>query len=100
MSPQARVLAFSVPEPNSGCWLWLGSLDRGGYGRVSSKGWRGCRNRLAHRLAYEAFISPIPDELTLDHRCRVRSCVNPAHLRPVTRGENTLATNSENLAAV
>lgn len=42
----------------------------------------------SHRHAYESLVGPIPGELTIDHLCRVRCCVNPDHLEPVTRGEN------------
>lgn len=72
------------------CWLWKGSLSRGGYGYLHKrKNWGG-RYRLAHRFAYELIVGAIPDGLVLDHLCRVRNCVNPAHLEPVTSWENTL----------
>lgn len=67
-----------------GCWIWTGAQS-GGYGQVR---WSG-RARWAHRIAYELSIGPIPDGLQLDHLCRVKLCVNPAHLEPVTTGENT-----------
>jgi hypothetical protein len=70
------------PEPNTGCWLWTGAEFRGGYGRLGP--------RLAHRMAYEALVGPVPEGLDLDHLCRVRCCVNPDHLEPVTRRENIL----------
>jgi len=44
----------------------------------------------AHRFGYELLVGPIPTGLTLDHLCRVRTCVNPAHLEPVSIGENVL----------
>lgn len=64
-----------------GCWLWTGSLHPAGYGSLH-------RHDYAHRVAYENAVGPIPEGLTLDHLCRVRPCVNPAHLEPVTLAEN------------
>lgn len=71
------------------CWLWLGSRMNMGYGRISVNG----REHLAHRLLFEALVGPITSD-TLDHLCRVRHCVNPSHLEPVSRGENVLRGNS------
>lgn len=80
-----RFEAKYVPEPNSGCWLWIGSDDgQCGYGRFTLRG----QNASAHRAAYEIFVGPIPDGLTIDHLCRTRACVNPAHLEPVPHIEN------------
>jgi hypothetical protein len=41
-----------------------------------------------HRVAYTDAVGPIPDGLTIDHLCRTRTCVNPAHLEPVSLAEN------------
>lgn len=71
-------------EPNSGCWVWLGSVGRNGYGTITIDG----RTRMAHRASYEAFVGPIPPRLHIDHKCKVRCCVNPGHLEPVTVAEN------------
>lgn len=70
----------------SRCWVWTPPLRPDGYGQfwVASKG----RAIVAHRWSYEHHVGPIPEGLTLDHLCRNRSCVNPTHLEPVTRGEN------------
>lgn len=65
------------------CWLWTGSIA-GGYGKM----WFHGMPRLAHRIAYRYWVGPLPDGLQLDHLCRVRHCVNPAHLEPVTAAEN------------
>ena len=67
------------------CWIWQLAIDQDGYGQVSING----RNLQAHRFYYEQSIGPIPDGLLLDHLCRVRCCVNPDHLEPVTTLENT-----------
>lgn len=66
------------------CWEWQGGKNWGGYGRFHTGG----RQWQAHRWAYEHFVGPIPEGLQLDHLCRVRHCVNPAHLEPVTLTEN------------
>jgi hypothetical protein len=79
----ARFFALMIPEPNSGCWLWLGSL-RSGYGRFSLNG-KTCE---AHRVSYEHLVGPIPQGMMIDHLCRTRCCINPDHLEPVTNAEN------------
>lgn len=81
----------SIPEPSSGCLLWLGNLDRHGYGRLN---WKGMRTRFAHRIAYQARYGALPDDLVLDHKCRVRCCINTDHLEPVTSAENTRRGNA------
>jgi HNH endonuclease len=81
-----RVEAKIQTEPNSGCWLWTGTLLNNGYGRLKANR----RHVLAHRFVYEELIRKIPENLTLDHKCRIRCCVNPEHLEPVTGRINTL----------
>ena len=70
----------------AGCWEWQGNRRISGYGRLQVEG----RETQAHRFAYELLIGPIPDGLDIDHLCRNRGCVNPAHMEPVTPTENTL----------
>lgn len=69
-----------------GCWLWRAGFTTEGYGKFSVAS----SSALAHRVAYELEVGEIPPGLVLDHRCRNRSCINPAHLEPVTPRENTL----------
>lgn len=85
MTPPAFEDRF-ISEPNTGCWLWISTLDRHGYGVLSVKN----KTVFAHRFSYQRSIGPIPDGLTLDHLCRVRSCVNPVHLQPISSRENVL----------
>lgn len=62
------------------CWVWVGRIAGGGYGRVrfQSRVWG------THVLAYTMFREPVPEGLELDHLCRVRGCCNPDHLEAVT----------------
>lgn len=70
----ARIL--KLVQKTDGCWLWLGYRNKDGYAIYSG--------RSAHRTLYTWLRGPIPDGLQLDHLCRVRHCVNPDHLEPVT----------------
>ena len=73
------------------CWPWLGSIMASGYGqfhiRLEVNRWSAT---VAHRVAYEISIGPIPSGLVLDHLCRVRHCVRPDHLEPTTDAVNIL----------
>ena len=70
------------------CWLYAGHITEYGYGRFYSviNGKR--KDILAHVAMYEALVEEIPEGMELDHLCRVRSCINPKHLEPVTHLEN------------
>lgn len=78
-----------MPIPFSGCQVWLGYIQSKGYGVVGV----GRRTALAHRISWELASGPIPEGLMLDHLCRVRCCINPAHLEPVTGSINVLRGN-------
>lgn len=77
----------------TGCWEWLrartvlksdGRLDKD-YGGFSISG----KRIKAHRAAWLLFRGNLPDGKVLDHLCRVKNCVNPDHLEPVTTQQNT-----------
>ena len=90
-----RYARHYVVDAQSGCWLWTKYLTRDGYAKAKlpkvEGDWRhGTRTVVAHRVMYEEYVGPIPEGLTLDHLCRVRHCVNPAHLEPVTAEENVM----------
>ncbi len=76
-----------TPEPNSGCWLWMGSTAQG-YGQV----WLSEHKKifLAHRVSYERKNGPIKEGMVIDHLCRTRCCINPDHLEVVSQRENIL----------
>lgn len=89
--PQERFWEKVDRRGDDDCWLWTGAIDNG-YG-IFSVEWT-ASNWTAHRYAYTLLVGPIPEGLTLDHLCRVRNCVNPRHLEPVTSGENVLRGES------
>lgn len=68
-----------------GCWKWGGAKDRNGYGELSDKG----RRIYAHRASWLINRGSIPHGKEIDHQCRVRDCVNPEHLRVVSRKQNS-----------
>jgi len=73
-----------IPEPNSGCWLWMARVDRAGYGGFRYMGdWQ-----RSHRVSYKMYRGPIPDGMLVCHRCDTPGCVNPDHLFLGTAQDN------------
>lgn len=81
---EQRFFAKVIKTPK--CWAWIGAKGSNGYGQMQM----GPRKQQAHRIAYELFVGPIPEGLTIDHICRFKDCVNPSHLRTMTMLENVM----------
>lgn len=71
---------MKVEKSKTGCWLWTGTKTKDGYGSINFRR----KSSRAHRISHLLFKGEIPPGLTIDHLCRVRSCVNPKHLEAVT----------------
>lgn len=83
------------PEERTECLLWTASIRENGYGQFNTYK----KIVRSHRWIYEQCIGSVPKGLDLDHLCRVRSCVNPLHLEPVTRSENMNRSKIQKLSA-
>src|SRR5574343_1910576 len=77
MDIRAYIEERSIPEPNTGCWIWLRSLGSHGYGNATMPP---TRVTVAHRVSFIAFHGPIPDGLLVQHSCDNHWCVAPHHL--------------------
>jgi hypothetical protein len=83
---QQRVRDGSFYESNSGCWLWMLTVSKAGYGRLTLRiGELNATNQVdrvmsAHRVSYAAFVGLIPEGMCVLHHCDTRSCVRPDHL--------------------
>ena len=83
------LLERSIPEPNSGCWLWTGMTNHKGYGYIVQRQGGKARYLRAHRVSYEMSCGSIAPGMLVLHRCDVRLCINPAHLYVGTYLDNS-----------
>ena len=76
-----------VPEPNSGCHIWMGKVTQSGYGAVRT----GVKDNyyIVHRALYEKYVGEIPDGFQIHHMCHERLCVNPNHLMVLSAADHT-----------
>jgi hypothetical protein len=89
-------LFWRKAEPaESGCWEWIAGKFPNGYGHAHvRRGFKDYVSAGAHRIAWALTNGPIPDGLVIDHLCRNRACVNPAHMEVVSQRENVLRGDS------
>lgn len=88
MRAKGANLAWSLAQlPTDQCVIWPGGIRGQGYGMAYTQD-KAHKPINAHNLVYKVAVGPIPEGLVLDHLCRVRKCVNPTHMEPVTPIEN------------
>ena len=88
---EARLIANSVFDPVTGCWLWIAARDKRAstpYGKISVRVDGHHKKRQAHIVSYETFIGPVPEGYEIDHTCKNTFCINPGHLEAVPPGVN------------
>jgi hypothetical protein len=84
MKSRRQYLADHGYEDETGCWIWEAALNENGYGQAYWNGEQG----LAHRWSFEEFNGPIPPGLQVNHKCHVRACFHPHHLKLGTAKTN------------
>lgn len=85
--PPGRIQSYldrTIQEIETGCWLWTGWINAGGYAEVTVH----YRKQLLHRLVYSALVRPLAVDEELHHGCPNKHCVNPAHVRALTKAEH------------
>lgn len=91
ISDLTRTVRTKIHACGCGCWVWTGSVNAHGYAKAKLRG----STFLVHRYTYEKVFGPLDEDATIDHLCdRHRNCVNPAHMEPVSRSENSTRASS------
>lgn len=93
----ARIESKFIPEPNSGCWLWLGGTNQKNYGHIWSSELK--RHQRAHRMVYQILVGAIPAGKQLLHSCDNPYCVNPDHMFVGSNAENMADRNAKSRQA-
>lgn len=90
-----RLSAHTYFEPNTGCWIWMGTWDKDGYGKVHFRG----QTIRVHQASFALFQGRLRRGREIDHTCNIRACWNPAHLEDVSRACNCRRIFSRRKAA-
>ena len=96
MTVNERLDYYVIPEPNTGCWLWVGTYAYCGYGKLGI----GKKFYQAHRLSWERYNGLIPDGMHVCHKCDTPACINPQHLFLGTMKDNMLDAEKKGRMAV
>jgi hypothetical protein len=86
--PRTAKRFWTKVDRSGDCWLWTAAIDSKGYGRICQREHGMQKGLSAHRVSYVLAHGSIPADKFIDHICRNRACVNPAHLRLATHKQN------------